>query len=448
MRKQASGQIRNVGLAAFGAMLEYYDFAIYVFVAALLSKDFFPAGASPWISEIQVFSIYAIGYLVRPVAGLIIAHMADRVGRKRLFILTVFLMSVPTLLMGLLPTYDQIGPFAPVLLLVLRVLQGSAVGGELPSAAVFVCEHAQPRRLYFSGAILQAMVNAGLLLGAGSAAVAGWVASLDPHLSSLAWRLPFVAGGACGLWATYLRRHIEESPLFVELRQRQRILRVPLGVVLRDHLGASLYGLGMLFVQSVIVVTYFLYMPTYLVTQFHVAPTAAVTANSVGVVALVLSMAAWGWVADAIGRGKAMAAGAVLSAVVAVWFFNALPGIAGGTAGLAWMLVPAGLAGGCVPGLVPPVVCSLFPTAVRQSGYALPYNVGAALFAGLLPLTFTWLVREAGVLSPVYVVLAACVVSGVCAVLAPRLPDFLAGTDAAGPVPGGEGLAVTGQVRP
>lgn len=421
-----TNQTKNIGLASLGAMLEYYDFVVYAFVASLLSQSFFPHDANSWLNEIQIFSIYAVGYFVRPVAGMVIAHFADRIGRKRLFVFTVILMSVPTFLMGLLPTYEQIGVMAPILLLVLRVLQGCAVGGELPSAAVFVCEHTPPKRLYLAGGILQGSVNAGLLLGAGSVGLAGMIASLDPGLASLAWRLPFIAGGVCGLWAAYLRRHLAESPLFEQLReQRQHRLRIPLGIVLRDYLGPCLFGMGMLFVQAVIVVTYFIYGPSYLITQFEVPPTTASAATSLGVLALVSSMVFWGWLADAVGRGKTMGIGAVLSAITAVWFFSAIPQVVASGAGLAGLLVAVGIAGGCVPGLVPGLIASLFPTAVRQSGYALPYNVGAAAFAGPLPLVLSWLIREYGVLSPMYMILAASIVSAVLAVLAHRVPAFL-----------------------
>ncbi len=160
---------KNLGLASLGAVLEYFDFQVYVFVAAAISVGFFPAGASPWLAQLQAFGIYALGYLVRPVAGITIAHFADRIGRKKLFVFTVLLMSVPTFLMGLLPTYAMIGWLAPALLLLLRLLQGCAVGGELPAAAVFVSEHAPARRLGLSSGVFQAVTNCGLLLGAGAA---------------------------------------------------------------------------------------------------------------------------------------------------------------------------------------------------------------------------------------------------------------------------------------
>ena len=222
---------KNLGLASLGAVLEYFDFQVYVFVAAAISVAFFPPGASPWIAQVQAFGIYAVGYLVRPIAGIIIAHFADRIGRKKLFVFTVLLMSVPTFLMGLLPSYAMIGWVAPALLLLLRVLQGCAVGGELPGAAVFVSEHAPARRLGVASGVFQGVTNCGLLMGAGAAALASVVAGLDPAFSSMAWRLPFLLGGMFGLLAAYLRRQLQETPLFEKMKSEGReSTKMPLAV--------------------------------------------------------------------------------------------------------------------------------------------------------------------------------------------------------------------------
>lgn len=438
---------RNLALASLGATLEYYDFVVYVFVAAAISQVFFPPEVSPWIRQIQTFSIYAIGYLVRPVAGIVIAHFADRIGRKKLFVFTVLLMSVPTFAMGLLPTYAQVGWIAPLLLLILRVLQGCAVGGELPSAAVFVSEHAPPTRLGFASGTLHGVVHCGLLLGIGGAALSSFVASLDPSLSALSWRLPFLLGGAFGLTAAYLRQHLEETPLFIKLREEREVSEhAPLRVVLAQHGRACLVGLGLLFMMSLTATTYFQYMVTYLITQFHVPQSAAFTANIVGVLVLAGSMPLWGLLADRIGQTNVVIIGSILSALAALWFFMTLPSHAGGDgASLALSFIPVGLSSGCVIALVPGLIASLFPTAVRQSGYAVPYNIGAAAFAGLAPLVLSWLVRDYGLLSPMYIILVACAVALVTGLALRHTRRYL------GPVtssPGAVGIAVRGYPGP
>ena len=178
---------------------------------------------------------------------MIIAHWADRIGRKRLFVFTVLLMSIPTFLMGLLPTYAVAGWAAPAALLLLRVLQGCAVGGELPGAAVFICEHASPRRLGAASGLFIGMVNCGLLLGAAAAFLAKAIACLfDPAWASLAWRLPFLMGGAAGLLAAYLRRHLAESPMFEQIRAEKRLsARVPIATVLQDYRAPCVFALAL-----------------------------------------------------------------------------------------------------------------------------------------------------------------------------------------------------------
>ena len=419
-------ELKNLGLASLGATLEYYDFVVYVFVAAALSQVMFPPDMTPWLRQVQVFSIYAIGYFIRPVAGLLIAHLADRIGRKRLFVFTVLLMSVPTFLMGFLPTYSQVGIWAPLALLVLRLLQGCAVGGELPSAAVFVSEHAKAQRLFLASGTLHGVVHCGLLLGAGSAAIASWIASTNPALASLSWRLPFLLGGAFGLTAAYLRRQLEETPLFTKLREERRSApRVPLDVVLKNYRGACLFGLGVMFMQSVTSSVYLQYISTYLITQFSFAPSTVFLASTVCVLSLALSMPLWGMVCDRIGPGRAIGVGAVLCAGSSIWFFNHLPATQGSAWPLALSFIPVGISGACVIAILPGLVASLFPTEVRQTGYAVPYNFGSAIFSGPGPLVLAWAVRMYGVTAPMYVMLFACAVAGTMAAVAQFVPRHL-----------------------
>lgn len=418
--------VRNLGLASLGAVLEYFDFQVYVFVAASLSIAFFPPGASPWLKQIQVFGIYAIGYLVRPIAGMIIAHYADRIGRKKLFVFTVLLMSIPTFLMGLMPTYAVAGWMAPAALLVLRILQGCAVGGELPGASVFVSEHAPPRRLGFSGGVFVGVTNCGLLLGAGAAALSKHVAGLDPDLASLAWRLPFILGGLFGLVAAYLRRHLSETPMFEQIREAKQLSKqVPLAVILRDYRVECLFALGLVFVFSTTSGVYFQYLPSYLIGQLHFSDSLVFTANVVGICAFVAGMPVWGLLRDRFGWARTIGGAAVLNAAICVWFFHYIATLGPADDQLIYAFVVVGLGGGCVHAMVPGLISALFPTAIRQSGYAFPYSIGTALFTGLTPLILAWLVRDHGLLAPMYQYLLACLVALVIAATVRFMPQHL-----------------------
>ena len=402
MKRSATRDLQNVSLASLGGLLEYFDFQVYVFVAAALSTELFPPGDSAWKAQVQAFAIFAIGYLVRPVAGMIVAHFADRIGRKRLFVMTVLLMSVPTFLMGLLPTYAVAGWMAPAALLVLRVLQGCALGGELPGAATFISEHAPPRRLGVSSGIFIGMVNFGLLLGAAAAFIAKQISGLDPALASLVWRLPFIMGGLGGLLAAYLRRHLAESPLFEAIREEKRLSkRIPLVAVLRDYRWQCVFAFALTFAFSTTPAIYFQWLPTYLIGLRHVPANTVFLANVCGVSAFVSGMPCWGALRDALGWKPLLVIGGVLNAAVAVLFFAYLPDFAENFPLLALALVGAGACCSVIHGIIAGLICSLFPTAVRQSGFAFPYSIGTAIFSGLTPLVMATLVRSNGLSAPI-----------------------------------------------
>ena len=222
----APGEMRALALASLGGVLEFYDFVIFVFFALVIGRLFFPAGQPDWLRQIETFGLFAAGYASRPLGGILMAHHGDRHGRKRVFTLSVLLMAVPTLLIGLLPTYAAIGPLAPLLLLAMRILQGAAIGGEAPGGWVFVAEHAAAGRVGLAVGLLTGGLTGGILLGSLTAAVMN--ASLSPaQIASGWWRLPFLAGGLFGFAAMALRRRLEETPVFAALRARAEAPRLP-----------------------------------------------------------------------------------------------------------------------------------------------------------------------------------------------------------------------------
>jgi MFS family permease len=213
---------RTLSLATLGGLLEFYDFIIFVFFANTIGELFFPPEISDWLRQFQTFGIFAAGYLARPLGGVVMAHAGDLRGRKQMFTLSIFLMALPTLGIGLLPTYSKLGFWAPVLLLLLRILQGVAVGGEVPGAWVFVSEHVHPSHVGMACGILTAGLTGGILLGS---LVATGLSMVMTHgqLTAYGWRLPFLLGGAFGLLSMYLRRLLAETPVFEELKARRAL---------------------------------------------------------------------------------------------------------------------------------------------------------------------------------------------------------------------------------
>lgn len=404
---------RTMLLAALGGALEFYDFVIYVFFAAVLGQLFFPADMPDWLRMLQTFGIFAAGYLVRPLGGILIAHYGDLLGRKRMFTLSIFLMAVPTLLIGLLPTYAAIGVAAPLLLLLMRMLQGAAVGGEVPGAWVFVAEHVPERRLGLAIGTLTAGLTLGILIGSLMATAIN-TGFTPAEVAAYAWRIPFIVGGAFGLIAVYLRRFLEETPVFREMAARRALTReLPLKTILREHRAASLVSMALTWVLSAGIVVVILFTPTYLQQIYTVPAALALQANSVATFMLAVGCIAFGMANDRFGTRPTMLAGFAALLAASYAFYATLPGTPGS------LLVSYGLAGFFVGvvAMVPIVAVRAFPAEVRFSGLSFAYNVSYAIFGGLTPVALTlWL--RADPLAPAHYV-AGLAALGLLLALAP-----------------------------
>ena len=372
-------QIKTLTLSALGGALEFYDFVIFVYFATTMGALFFPADMPQWLKLVQTFGIFAAGYLARPLGGIVMAHFGDLSGRKRMFMLSILLMALPTLLMGLLPTYAQVGVLAPILLLLLRILQGAAIGGEAPGAWVFVSEHAGTRHRNFACGALSMGLCAGILIGS---LVALLVNALfdDQQVLAWGWRLPFLVGGLFGLLAMRLRRQLHETPVFAELQSRRALAgELPLKSVVRDHRGAVMLAMLLTWLLTAAVVVTLLMMPTFL--QGHgVARGAALTGNALAVLAAMLANLAAGALADRFGAGRVLAVWSLWLGVAFCWFYAGVQ--AGHYSILAYAL--AGSAIG-LTAMIPAIALADFPAAVRFSGLSFSYNVAYAIAGGLTP---------------------------------------------------------------
>ncbi|AYC34901.1 MFS transporter [Pseudomonas cavernae] len=394
---------KTLSLSALGGALEFYDFIIFVFFAAVVGKLFFPADMPEWLRQLQTFGIFAAGYLARPLGGIVMAHFGDLLGRKRMFTLSIFLMAVPTLLMGLLPTYAQIGIWAPIMLLSLRVIQGAAIGGEVPGAWVFVSEHVPTRHVGYACGTLTAGLTAGILLGSLMATLINSIYSAEEVLA-WAWRLPFLLGGVFGLLAVYLRQWLHETPVFAELQLRKALAEeLPLKTVVREHRAAVLLSMLLTWVLTAGIVVVILMTPTLLQTQYGFAAATALKANSLAIVFLSFGCVAAGALADRFGAGRVLLVGSLLLAAVSWTFYSSL------AAHPDWLFPLYALTGLCVGviGAVPYVMVNAFPAVVRFSGLSFSYNLAYAIFGGLTPMVVTLLLK-ADPLGPAYYVAALC----------------------------------------
>nr|WP_225778563.1 MFS transporter [Pseudomonas sp. Marseille-Q3773] len=376
------GDHRTLGLAALGGALEIYDFIIFVFFALTLSQLFFPPEMPEWLRLLQSFGIFVTGYLARPLGGILMAHFADHLGRKRVFSLSILMMALPCLLIGVMPTYADIGYAAPLILLALRILQGAAVGGEVPSAWTFVAEHAPAGRRGYALGFLQAGLTFGYLLGALTATLLAQLFTAQEILD-YAWRYPFLLGGVFGVIGVWLRRWLSETPVFLALRARQQQpVRFPLRQVLGEHRRALIPAALLTCVLTSAVVVLVVITPTVMQQRFGMTAGHTFALSSVGIVFLNIGCVLAGLLVDRVGAWRALmfyslllplGIGVLYASLVGQW-------------GMTWLAYAlAGLCCGVV-GVVPSVMVGLFPAEIRVSGISFTYNVAYALWASTTPL--------------------------------------------------------------
>ncbi|WP_377296261.1 MFS transporter [Rhizobium sp. SGZ-381] len=380
--KLTSQDYRTLGLSALGGALEFYDFIIFVFFATVIGHLFFPPDMPDWMITIQTFGIFAAGYLVRPVGGIVMAHFGDRFGRKKVFTFSILLMALSTLGMAAMPTYASIGIAAPILLIAMRILQGAAIGGEVPGAWTFVSEHVPFRRVGFACGFLCSGLTLGILLGSFIATIINTVFTPD-QVSAYVWRIPFLLGGIFGLLAVYLRRWLQETPVFAEMKKSRALVReLPLKAVLRDHPRGVIISMLLTWVLSAGIVVTTLMTATFLQKLYGYSAQISLAATSFGTLFLIVGTVSAGAVVDRVGSGRFFTVASLFFGAATFAFYT----YAGVSLTVLFVLYAVmGLAVGMV-GAVPYVMVRAFPAHVRFSGLSFSYNVSYAIFGGLTPL--------------------------------------------------------------
>jgi MFS transporter, MHS family, proline/betaine transporter len=379
---------RIVLLASLGGTLEFYDFVIFGVFAKDIGDAIFP-NPSELVSLMVSFGTFAVGYLARPIGGIVLSHFGDRYGRRRVFLISIFVMSGATLGMGLVPGYASWGAASSALLVTLRVVQGFCLGGELPGALTYVVETA-PRIAPFVCGVVFACVTLGVAVATG---VSLTVRTYLPTamVPAYGWRIAFILGGLGGLLSFGLRRSLEESPEFA--RMKQLASRQPFREVLQSHLVPVAIGVLILAATAGFNGLFFSHMAAYTTGVLKFDPRQAVVSQTIGVVIHAMGILAVGWIADRVRPHLLLRTGAALLIVLAYPFYVAL-------AGRMWsptlLMIVAGLCGSLVNGTFAVLLTDLFPTRIRFSGVALGFNVAFTIFSGTAPLVATSLIRITG----------------------------------------------------
>lgn len=409
-----SPRVRILALASLGGALEYYDFVVFVFLTPAIGKLFFASTIPEWVREVQTFGIFAAGYIVRPLGGIVMAHFGDTRGRKRMFTFSVLMMAIATFVIAMLPTYTSIGVAAPLLLLAMRLLQGTALGAEAPGGWVFGAEHAKPGHVGFAVGLLTGGLSLGILLGSIVTGTLTFACS-PAQISGGMWRVPFFIGGVFGLTAMFLRRWLDETPVFEEMQKRAALCReLPLSKVLRRHLSAVVASMaGTCSIVGMIMVI-ILMTPTLLQHSFGIPSQLTQAANLAGAAGLCVGNVLTGMAADRFGTRR-------VAAIMFVVLIAASYGLYVGAAYRPHLLVPLYLLAGFGAGasVIPPILMvAAFPPDVRFTGVSFSYNVMTSVVGGITPLLVASLSHWNRFI-PAHYVAATAVIGLVAALLSP-----------------------------
>ena len=397
-------QWKMILIASLGGSLEFYDFVIYGFFAHSIAARFFPA-SDPLVSMLLTFSVLAIGYIIRPLGGIVLSSLGDRMGRRPVFVGSIVVVTLATICIGLLPDYSRWGIAAPIALIGLRVLQGFCVGGEMPGAITYAVE-AAPRRAGLAAGVIVCAVNTGVML----ATIVNLVvqSALTPaNAANYGWRMAFLVGGACGIVSYLLRRNLDESP---EFRQMQgAVVKQPFRETLRHHRGAVVGGALSVAVMAGFNGVLYGHMPAYLIETLRYAPREAALAQNAYLLVSSAGLLAAGWAGDFVPRRYLLRLSCVLLAALAWPFYTAL---AAHSVNIVVLFVLAALVFSLASGTWASVLADLFPVQVRFSGIALAYNVSVVVFSGFAPLLCATFVRVSGSpAAPAWYVIGASLVA-------------------------------------
>lgn len=397
---------RQLMAASIGNVLEYYDFVVYAFLAAILAKKFFP-NESEVAGLLASFAAFGVGFLARPLGGAIIGRIGDKRGRRVALLITIFGMAIGTVGIGVLPTYAQIGVFAPILLVVMRLLQGLSAGGEWGGATSFIAESAPEGRRGWFGGIGQASIAGASLLGSVVSALVAMSFTPD-QMQGWGWRVPFLLGGLLLPVGIYMRRNIEETPVFAANRNKAPVTPPEFG----SPFGMMAKAFGFTIVWTVGYYVMLSYMPTFLVKFAGLSQSQALWGNSIALAVLVAATPFFGLLSDRIGRKPLLLACCAAFVILPYPVFAIILDKASFPT-IVCLQILVNLFIAAFSGAGPAALAELFPTHSRTLLMSVGYSLSVAIFGGFAPYIATWLIDRTGSpISPTYYLIASGIISG------------------------------------
>lgn len=391
LKQRFSEVLNKVTLSCMiGNALEWYDFVIYSYFATLLGNLFFPK-SEPFAQMMATWCIFWAGFIARPLGSILFGHIGDKTSRKSALMISIYVMAIPTALIGCLPTYAQIGPMAAVLLFVLRTLQGLAIGGEFTGSMVFMVEHAKSHNRGFAGSWATFSLVAGVIIG--SAVATGVNTALSPEaVASWGWRVPFILSIFGSLVGSYIRNSLTDPSEYLHKKAERRSHATPIKNLLREYKQKIMLVIGIDFLTAIGFYMIVLFLPTYISRYLNIPHDTALMLNTVSMCLFSVFILMGGWLSDIYGRQWILALPCLAFLVLSYPLFELLQvRHVGAVFSAQFILV---LMMGTFFGAIPATLSELFPTHVRFSGLSLGHNLSMTLFGGSAPMVASFCINH------------------------------------------------------
>ncbi len=390
-----------------GNGLEWYDYALYGTFTALISKHFFPASDEN-VALIATFGIFAVGFLMRPLGAMLFGYIGDKYGRKNALSLSILMMAIPTACIGLLPTYTMIGIWAPILLTIIRLVQGVAIGGEFGGSIVYLVEHAKPENKNRVGSLSMLSMLMGLLFGTLISAFLAKMMSAE-EFDLYGWRIPFILGFFIGLVGLYIRTKLQESPVFLEAQEAGHVSESPISETIKTNYKEVLLGIGLYMAVTIPFYIQTVFMPSFMVKFMHFSSAEALEIYLIVLVVMMMTAPISATLCDTHNRERLMkivCTGYLLFAIPYVYLLDYQTF----TFALISQMVLASIISFYIAP-IPTLVTEIFPARTRYTGMSLACNLAAAIFGGTSPMLVTALITQTNSHYPIgaYIVFAATI---------------------------------------